>query len=128
MGDIISAISIMVGVLSYFFGVAYTDMQKLLIKVIPPKEQKAALEKQCKEITAVIFQKIVPISIGFLLLWYICLPMAIDIINSSTFSVWGFDILNTLFLGVESIITVFIVLLVILLCKAKRKIHEMGAG
>lgn len=102
MSDILSAISVFLVFLSFILSNIDKKVEALLKKEKPTNAQKTALEKYKTEICHFLYFQLFPILIVFAVTFYLLLPHAIKIIVNSKLSLWDFDILNSLFISIES--------------------------
>lgn len=108
MSDLLSAVGILLAIITLFFEKASSTISPVLEKTIPPKEQKIELEKTRKEVEKNI--KIVIIfSILYFSFFWVLLPTSIMIISKSTFSIWDFDAVNTIFIIINCTVFVFLI-------------------
>ncbi len=106
MSDILSAVGILLAIITLFYDKAFNTIKPYMEKSIPPKEQEAELKKVKTEIEKSIRTAILFNLIYFVFLWLL-LPTSIDIIVNSTFNLWNFDIVNTIFIIVNCTVLVF---------------------
>lgn len=108
MNEAISSLGLLIVFITVLFNVISKDVDFFLSKDIygPSTPNSHKIYKK--------FQKIIWLKTGFLILLmffvsYLLLPSVIDIILSSDFSLWHFDIDKTLFVAVELFLIVFTV-------------------
>lgn len=101
MVDLLSAISVYLVFLTFLFNSIEKEIQKSLDLIKPEKEQQKKLKQYKKEVREILFIKSLPISIIYIVSFYVLLPMTINILKESSFNIIDFDALNTFFLFIE---------------------------
>jgi hypothetical protein len=96
-----SAISIVLGVLTYFLTMAHTASTALLKETIPPEAQVAARRKLRNRLWQVLLWAVLPIFLALTGLFYLCLPTTITVLRISGFQPWAFELDMTLFVYLE---------------------------
>jgi ABC-type Fe3+ transport system permease subunit len=100
-GPLASAVSVVLGVLTYFLTMVYGAATKVLEEDIPPTAQKAARRALRRRLRRVLVVGALPLWCAFIVLFYICFPTAVGVIRTSTFQLWTFDLRKTLFVYLE---------------------------
>jgi hypothetical protein len=100
-GDLISSVSIVLGVLTYFLSVVNEDTSKVVQEAVPPKGQVAARSDFRKKARNKLALQHIPVTLGLIFLFYLCLPSSIAVIASSHFEWWDFDPLPSLLVALE---------------------------
>ncbi len=111
MGDLSSAtstISIVLGVLTYFLTLVLDKSRIALDRAVPSAAQEN-LRKRRKDLVALLLSAVSPLLFAFGLLFYLCLPTLVSIEKSSTFQLWHFDLITTLFVFLNLTIGILIV-------------------
>ncbi len=121
MTDTIELISILVVLLTFLFNLSYPKIVTIQNRENPNEEKRKERSRLRKEIHHAIMIHILPISIAFSLLFYLCLPKTKEILFGSVFVLWDFCIQTTLFVFLESANLVFIVVLVVALIRLVKK-------
>lgn len=98
MADILSSISVLLVFLTFLLNAIQKEITEKVNNRKPEKAMTDALRKFNDDLKGTLILKALPITIIFTLTTYILLPKAIEIIKSSKFSFWYFDILNTIFI------------------------------
>lgn len=121
-GDLISSVSIVLGVLTYFLGTVYADTKSIEDEVVPDKDQENARKTLRKRVWFKLASQHSPLTLGFLGVFYLCLPASVTLIKSSQPALWNFDIMPSLFVFLESGIGACSCVSVVLVCKMLNKI------
>src|SRR5687767_12864644 len=101
-GSLASALSVVLGILTYFLTVVRERAAALLEKELPPVAQTHAREMARKQIKSTLLWGSGPVAIFLALLFYLCLPTASSLARARTFALWSFDLPATLFVLVAS--------------------------
>ena len=96
-GPLASAVSVVLGVLTYFLTMVYGSCAKILDEGIPAEAQKAARKALRRRLWRVLLIAALPLLCAFLALFYICLPTTVSVLSTSSFDLWSFDLRKTLF-------------------------------
>lgn len=128
MRDILSSISIIVGIMSYLLNMVHADANDLLEEELPATGQSAARSRLRKKLRNTLYFKSLPILLGYLTLFYLCLPTTIDIIYNSVFVLWKFDIFNTIFMCLELSLLIFSVVSSILSIRLLKRYISINHG
>jgi len=115
MSDLLSAVGILFAIITLFFEKASNTIRPVLEKSIPPKEQKIELEKTRKEVEKKI-RTIIIFSLLYCSFTWVLLPTSIGIISKSTFSIWDFDAVDTIFIIINCTVFVFLIASIRTLC------------
>jgi hypothetical protein len=101
LGSLTSSISIVLGILTYFLTMLYAAASQLLEKPIPSVDQADARKKLRQALAALLFLAELPLFVSFGVLFFICLPATVTVLETSTFRIWDFDVQETLFVFLE---------------------------
>jgi hypothetical protein len=83
---------------------------KLLAEDVPPAPKAEARKKVRRTVIRSLFSNAIPVLIAFATLFYLCLPMTLNISRSSNLQFWNFDLLKTLFVFLELAIAACLIL------------------
>jgi hypothetical protein len=123
MSDLLSAVGILLAIITLFYEKASNAIKPVLEKSIPPNEQKIELEKTRKEIERGIRTVIIFVVIYFAFSWLL-FPTSIVVIFHSKLSLWDFDAVNTIFIIVNCTVFIFFIAsirtLILLFIKRKK--------
>jgi len=123
MSDLLSAVGILLAIITLFYEKASNAIKPVLEKSIPPNEQKIELEKTRKEIERGIRTVIIFVVIYFAFSWLL-FPTSIEVIFHSKLSLWDFDAVNTIFIIVNCTVFIFFIAsirtLILLFIKRKK--------
>ena len=108
--DALSAVSILAAILTFFFGLAGRGIDKALNLDLAPPAAVQLLRLQRRDVHRTMFLRGMPVFVGSIVLFYICLPQTYDILCTSTFDYWHFDIIRTLFVLLEICLLVLVLL------------------
>jgi hypothetical protein len=101
MADLLSAISVFLVFLTFLLNSIEKEVSDILSTRKPEAAQSEKLKRYKADLRRIFFLKTLPISIIYLITFYILLPDTIYIISSSTLNLWDFDELKTLFVFIE---------------------------
>lgn len=96
--------------LTVFLNMNYSEVNKLLNSTTPSMARECERKRFKNSLRSNLYFKSIAISLAFIFLFYLLLPKTIDIISYSKIDFWNFDINLTLFVFIESAISVFIVI------------------
>ena len=108
--DSLSAVSILTAILTFFFGLAGRWINEALELDIADPALIYELQRQRRVVRRTLFLRGVPVLVGSIVLWYICLPQMVNILRTGTFDYWHFDIIRTLFVLLEICLLVLVLL------------------
>jgi hypothetical protein len=108
MSDLLSALGIFLAIITLFYEKTSTTIKPLLEKDIPPIERKIEREKTKRAIEKTIWSVVLFVLIYFVFFWLL-LPTSIEIISRSSFSIWGFDVIDTIYIIVNCTAFVFLI-------------------
>jgi hypothetical protein len=108
MSDILSAIGILLAIITLFFEKVANDIKPLLEKSIPPKEQESEIKKTKREIDKGIKKMSLFVFLYFFFAWLL-LPTSFEIVSRSIFSIWNFDTVNTIYIVVNCTLIIFLI-------------------
>jgi hypothetical protein len=101
MADLLSAISILLVFLTFLLNSIEKEVSGILSKKKPESAQIDKLIRYKDDLKRIFFLKTLPISLIYLITFYILLPDTVKIISTSTINLWDFDELKTLFVFIE---------------------------
>ncbi len=101
MGDLLSAVSILLVFLGYLFNSIDKEVGSALAEIRPDAAQTNKRADFKRKQQRVLFSKAVPITIAFAVVSYCLLPQIIEVIQSSRIAFWKFDTLKTLLVLIE---------------------------
>ena len=123
--DALSAVSILTAILTFFIGLAKKGIAETL-KIEPERPGKVPeLQEQRKFVRRILLLHGVPVSVGPIVLFYVCLPQTCDILWTSTFDYWHFDIIWTLFVLLEICLFVLVLLTSINMCRLIKLLFDI---
>jgi hypothetical protein len=102
--DVITLFLVFVLVL---FDIRYPQIQKELNKKIPDKILTSERMFLRKELISCLLQKSLPLIILYGILLYLFIPLFFQVISTSKFQIWNFDILPTAFIFIILLIAIF---------------------
>lgn len=100
MADLLSAVSILLVFLILLFNGIEKEINEFLLKRKPTDAQTEAKKQWVKEINRLLI-KAIAVTMIYTLIFYALLPKTIYIISTSSFVLWNFDELNTVFVFIE---------------------------
>jgi hypothetical protein len=121
LGNVISAVSVLFGVLTYFLTMVYEHVGALVARSIPAAEQKEARKKFRRELCRSLTFAEFPVFLSFLLLFYINLPTVFHIAETNRFSAWRFNLIPSLFVFLELGIGICCLISLWLVCRVVLK-------
>jgi|GEM_PF-1570578 hypothetical protein len=101
MGDLLSAISVFLIFLTFLFNSIEKEVLDTLAIRKPEYAQADKLNRYKTDLKRLLFLKSLPITLIFLISFYVLLPKTITIIKTSKIDFWNFDELKTLFVFIE---------------------------
>ena len=124
--DALSAVSILAAILTFFFGLVRKGMDDALKLIPDAPEKKKARQRQRHDLNLILWLQGVPVFIGSVVLWYICFPQTVDILRTSTLDYWHFDVAHSLFVLLETCLSVLVLLTSSYVYRLWRKLREFG--
>lgn len=101
LGEAISAVSIVLGVMTYFLGVVHSSTSALLKEEAPPRGQEVKRKEFRSKVGTSILCGNLPVAVGLGVLLYLCLPACVSVMGANDLAAWGFDLLPSLFVALE---------------------------
>lgn len=101
MADLLTSISVLLVFLTFLFNTIEKEVTEKIAKRKPETQQTKARKQFNNELWKLLFLRILPVTIIFIVTFYSLLPRAIQILTTSKFSFWNFDELNTIFIFIE---------------------------
>lgn len=111
MSDVLSAIGILLAIITLFYDKTSNKIKNVLEKSLPTKDQKIELNKLKKEIEKNIWISIAYDSIYATFLWLL-IPTSLDICNNSSLNIWSFDLASTIFIIINCTVMIFLIIAV----------------
>lgn len=111
MSDILSAIGILLAIITLFYDKTTSTIKKVLEKPLPTKAQEIERKKLKYEICKALSISFIYCLIYFLFFWLL-LPTSFNIILSSTFSFWSFDLSATIYMIINFTVLLFFIIAV----------------
>jgi hypothetical protein len=101
MADLLSAISVFLVFLTFLLNSIEKEVSDILSTRKPEVAQTDRLIRYKSDLKRIFYLKTLPISIIYLITFYILLPDTVKIISISILNIWDFDELKTLFVFIE---------------------------
>lgn len=101
MGDLLSAISVLLVFLTFLFNSVEKEVSAKIALRKPDQAQKEARRQFNNELLKLLFLKILPINTIYAVIFYALLPKTVHLITTSNFSLWQFDPFNTIYVFIE---------------------------
>lgn len=102
MADLLSAISVLLVFLTFLLNGIEKDVNEKINQRKPTEAQTQARKQFNSEILQLLWLKTIPVTIIFIVTFYSLLPKAIHVLTVSSFALWNFDELNTIFIFIET--------------------------
>jgi hypothetical protein len=96
-----SVASILLGILTYFLTLVNESTCHLLAEEVPPKEQGRACQALPSRLGQTLLRAHLPVSVGLILLFYLCLPATTHILRISSMDLWHFDPIPSMFVFLQ---------------------------
>ena len=109
-GDILAIVSLLMTILTFFLNLGWKSIDGCLNADTPPVGRTKERERQQQKIRSCSLTVVVPTLVCLLLLMYVNLPTYVSIAKDSKFSLWDFDVTETLFCFMEYALFVFILI------------------
>jgi hypothetical protein len=106
MSDILAGISILLVFLTVLLSFISNGINDLLRT---PKPGTARAEARVEFNSKLRFAQSIPVTLVFILVWYVLLPQTATIISTCHFDIWNFDTLKTIFVLIELGVLGFII-------------------
>jgi len=101
MADLLSAISVLLVFLTFLLTSIEKEVSDKTSQRKPEKAQTQNRKNFNNELLRLLFMKVAPVTLMYCITFYSLLPKAIHIVTTSTFHIWDFNELNTIFLFIE---------------------------
>lgn len=122
--DIVTISGLLLTLTTFLFNIAWPHVAKAMSTDIKINGEIAKSNKR-KEIWNVILLKLLPIFVGFTVLFYVNLPTSLKIAKNSSFDIWDFDINITLYIFLEITLCALVIFNGVILYNLLRKIHKL---
>lgn len=109
MGDIFSAIGILLVFATVALDFIVKDANLFLQKDIPDKSKTTEISKYKNNKNEIIIKLLLVLIFYFVLFWLL-IPKSITILSQSNFDMWDFDLLSTFYVLINFCILIFVVL------------------
>lgn len=109
MSDILSAISILLAIILFFYDKTTSSIKNVLEKPLPPKKQTVEFEKVKNEIFISTGISLI-YSLIYLIFFWLLLPTSFKIVMNTKFSIWNFDLSSTIYIIINFTILVFFII------------------
>ncbi|MDA3906527.1 MAG: hypothetical protein PF484_10675 [Bacteroidales bacterium] len=107
MGDIFSAISIILVFATVGLDIFAKESNNFISKQKPDNDKPTELSDFKKEKTIVLL-KLIGVLLFYIVLFWILLPKSIEILKTSVFAIWNFDMVQTFYVVINFGILIFI--------------------
>jgi len=101
MADFLSAISVLLVFLTFLLTIIEKEVSDTCSRRKPEIEQKQSRIQFNTELRKLLFLKIGPVTLIYCITFYSLLPKTVHIIITSSFNLWNFNELNTIFIFIE---------------------------
>jgi hypothetical protein len=109
MGDIFSAIGILLVFATVVLDFFVKDSQTFLQKTKPDSAKTKELKNYINERNSIGY-KLTGVLIFYLVLFWLLIPKTVEILKTSTFDIWDFNLISTFYVLINLCILIFIVL------------------
>jgi hypothetical protein len=110
MADLLSSISVLLVFLTFLLNGIEKDVSEKITKRKPTEAQTVSRKQFNNDILRLLWLKTIPVTLIYIVTFYSLLPKAIHILTTSSFALWNFDELNTIFVFIETgllVLTIF---------------------
>jgi len=94
---------------------------ELGIRIINFKKDRYVKESQTKAMNSMLYQKTLPLGIAVLVLCWLLAPTTYSIIAMSTFNLWNFNLLSTMFVLINISIFMMVIVLAVTFVRLLRR-------
>ncbi|HUI30371.1 MAG TPA: hypothetical protein VLX91_09145 [Candidatus Acidoferrales bacterium] len=101
MSDLFSAIGVLLIFLTMLLSAIEKDIGRIIELRKPEPAQEVKRKQFTRELLKLLLLKTLPVTAIFIVTFYSLLPITIEIVTTSRFSLWHFDELKTIFVFVE---------------------------
>lgn len=123
MSETISTLSLLIVFQTVFYDILSKDVTVFIKKEIYGKQTPVSRGIYRRELIRIVI-KVTFLFLSYLVLSYLLIPESISILKNSSFSLWNFDIKNTLFVFIEIYLFVFTALSFELMFEMYKKIID----
>jgi hypothetical protein len=109
MSDILAGISILLVFLTVLLSFISNGINDLLRTPKPGTARAEARVEFNSKLRFALFAQSIPVTLVFILVWYVLLPQTATIISTCHFDIWNFDTLKTIFVLIELGVLGFII-------------------
>lgn len=120
MGDIFSAIGILLIFATVALDFFVKDSQSFLQKTKPDSAKTKETEKYNSEKDSVLC-KLLGVLIFYLILFWLLIPKSVEILKTSKIDLWNFNVLSTFYVLINFCILIFIILTIKFVIKTVKK-------
>ncbi len=125
MGDVLSAVSVLIVFATVFLNLLSRKVDHIVQQTRPSAAEHNARRELIVKFRRILFGMALPLSLSLSVISYILLPTSINIIVKSSFSLWEFDVLNTLYLAIQTGLLVLMSLSIVLFIRLIRRYREV---
>ncbi len=123
MSETISTLSLLIVFQTVFYDILSKDVNTFVEKEIYGKQTPTSRGIYRRELIRITI-KTSFLFFSYLILFYLLIPESISILKTSSFSLWDFDIRNTLFVFIEIYLFVFTALSFELMFELEKRIKD----
>ena len=109
MGDIFSAIGILLVFATVGLDFFVKDSQRFLQKPKPDSAKTTETKNYKSEKNSVVY-KLAGVLIFYIILFWLLIPKSVEILRTSIFDLWDFNLISTFYILINFCILIFIVL------------------
>ncbi|MCY1401841.1 hypothetical protein D9M71_169660 [compost metagenome] len=106
LGDIVAISGLLLTLTTFMFNLGWPRLHEAL-QVDEQLAGKLARKRCRQKVTGVLLGIATPLLLAFTALFYVNLPMAINIVRTSTIDFWNFDVNQTLYVMVAAALLAF---------------------
>ncbi len=124
LNDVVAVSGLLLTLVTFLFNLAWPSISKVLYadETISGEKAKKRLRSSVIKTT---WGTVFPIVVSFFVLFYVNLPTAVEIIRTSTLSLWSFDVDDTLYVMVVWALLAFVLFNIALLIRLIKKAQRL---
>ena len=124
--DILAIASLLITIITFLFNIFWQEIKVAIDIEIPNTNQIEARKRAKNKVYSILLKNMLPSCLSFIVIFYVNLPKAIEIVISSNFSLWGFDQIKTLYIILELTLFASVIISLVFTFRMLNKIYNLS--
>lgn len=126
ISDILAIASLLITIITFLFNIFWQEIKIAIDIEIPNTNQIEARKRAKNKVYSILLKNMLPSCLSFIVIFYVNLPKAIEIVISSNFSLWGFDQIKTLYIILELSLFASVIISLVFTFRMLNKIYNLS--